>query len=170
MCNGANLAYTKHFSGVERLWWQRIASGDDVFLLQKAVAQFPYKVHYLKSKNNIVTTGPLNDWKSFSIKESTGLKNNFLSKQFWKTIGSCCFNGNLCWLLVVGSGHLGCANWSCNNFIPTNFQSTLFWYLKPYFSGTKLTTSFSSLLYPFLVFAWPFIPCLEIRMERKSVF
>jgi hypothetical protein len=27
-----------------------------------------------------------------------------------------------------------------------------------------------SLLYPFLVFAWPFILVWKIRMERKSVF
>ena len=66
MCNGANFAYTKSFfqelNGFNGN--DRIASGDDVFLLQKAIAQFPEKVHYLKSKNNIVITKPLNDWKS----------------------------------------------------------------------------------------------------------
>lgn len=56
MCNGANFAYTKSlfeelngFDGNDK-----IASGDDVFLLQKAVARFPAKVHYLKSINNII--------------------------------------------------------------------------------------------------------------------
>jgi hypothetical protein len=29
--------------------------------LQKAIAKYPEKVHYLKSKNTIVTTQPLND-------------------------------------------------------------------------------------------------------------
>ena len=51
MCNGANFAYTKSlfrelggFGGNNNL-----ASGDDVFLLQKAAARFPEKVRYLKS-------------------------------------------------------------------------------------------------------------------------
>jgi hypothetical protein len=81
MC-GANLAYTKTlfqelngFDGNEK-----IASGDDVFL-QKAVAQFPYKVHYLKSKNNIVT-GPLNDWKSLFYQRVRGLLKQLPIKSF----------------------------------------------------------------------------------------
>lgn len=66
MCNGANFAYTKSFfqklNGFEGN--NSIASGDDVFLLQKAVIEYPEKVAYLKSKNTIVTTKPANDWKS----------------------------------------------------------------------------------------------------------
>ena len=66
MCNGANFAYLKSFflklNGFDGN--DRIASGDDVFLLQKAIARFPEKVHYLKSENNIVTTKPLDNWKS----------------------------------------------------------------------------------------------------------
>ncbi|MBC7525318.1 MAG: glycosyltransferase [Flavobacterium sp.] len=63
MCNGANFAYTKKlfleldgFNGNDT-----IASGDDVFLLQKAVAKMPEKVHYLKHKDVIVKTKPEND-------------------------------------------------------------------------------------------------------------
>ncbi|MBF4470652.1 glycosyltransferase family 2 protein [Flavobacterium sp. HJJ] len=66
MCNGANFAYTKSFfqklNGFEGN--NSIASGDDVFLLQKAVIEYPEKVVYLKSKNTIVTTKPVDDWKS----------------------------------------------------------------------------------------------------------
>ena len=66
MCNGANFAYTKSFfqelKGFEGN--HAIASGDDVFLLQKALSKYPEKVAYLKSKNTIVTTKPVNDWKS----------------------------------------------------------------------------------------------------------
>ncbi|WP_290840222.1 glycosyltransferase [Flavobacterium sp.] len=64
MCNGANFAYKKSFfydigafNGNENM-----ASGDDVFLLQKAVKQFPEKVHYLKSRSAIVTTQPVKSW------------------------------------------------------------------------------------------------------------
>ena len=63
MCNGANFAYTKKlfqqldcFNGNNK-----IASGDDVFLLQKAVAKMPEKVQYLKHKDIIVKTKPEND-------------------------------------------------------------------------------------------------------------
>ncbi|WP_348825178.1 glycosyltransferase family 2 protein [Flavobacterium aestuarii] len=66
MCNGANFAYTRSFfqklNGFEGN--NAIASGDDVFLLQKAITEYPEKVAYLKSKNTIVTTKPVSDWKS----------------------------------------------------------------------------------------------------------
>lgn len=62
MCNGANFAYSKTlfsdlggFAGNDNT-----ASGDDVFLLQKAVSKYPGKVHYLKSEDVIVTTKPVN--------------------------------------------------------------------------------------------------------------
>jgi hypothetical protein len=67
MCNGANFAYTKKlfteldgFNGN-----QNRASGDDVFLLQKAVKKHPEKVHYLKHSENIVKTKPENDLFDF---------------------------------------------------------------------------------------------------------
>jgi cellulose synthase/poly-beta-1,6-N-acetylglucosamine synthase-like glycosyltransferase len=63
MCNGANFAYTKKlfntlggFGGINER-----ASGDDVFLLQKAVKDNPNKVHYLKNTCSMVTTKPEND-------------------------------------------------------------------------------------------------------------
>lgn len=58
LCNGANFAYLKSwfldlkgFSGNEN-----IASGDDIFLLQKAIEKDKTAVNYLKSKNAIVKT------------------------------------------------------------------------------------------------------------------
>lgn len=66
MCNGANFAYTKSFfqelNGFNGN--DQIASGDDVFLLQKAMNYSPERVHYLKSKSNIVITKPVTSWKS----------------------------------------------------------------------------------------------------------
>jgi glycosyltransferase involved in cell wall biosynthesis len=63
MCNGANFAYTKNlfnslggFNGNAK-----IASGDDVFLLQKAVKHNPEKIHYLKNTESIVLTKPENN-------------------------------------------------------------------------------------------------------------
>lgn len=61
LCNGANLAYKKSlfqnlngFNGNDA-----IASGDDVFLLQKATAAKQYKIQYLKSEKAIVYTNPV---------------------------------------------------------------------------------------------------------------
>lgn len=67
MCNGANLAYKKEafyavegFKGVDN-----IASGDDMLLMHKIKKQFPGKAAYLFSKDAIVSTPPMPDWKSF---------------------------------------------------------------------------------------------------------
>ena len=64
MCNGANFAYTKNlfqeiggFSGINNT-----ASGDDVLLLQKAIAYTKDKVCYLKNEEFIVKTKPINDF------------------------------------------------------------------------------------------------------------
>lgn len=66
LCNGANMAYKKEafhqvggFDGN-----QHIASGDDIFLLEKMVRTFPKQVKYLKSNQAIVTTKMEISWKS----------------------------------------------------------------------------------------------------------
>lgn len=66
LCNGANLAYTKSafnqvkgFSGNNH-----IASGDDIFLLDKIKTAFPNRVMFLKSKEAIVTTQPQHSFKA----------------------------------------------------------------------------------------------------------
>ena len=61
MCNGANLAYTKKafnevngFAGIDT-----IASGDDMLLMHKIYKQHPTAVLFLKSKEVIVQTQPV---------------------------------------------------------------------------------------------------------------
>ena len=104
MCNGANFAYTKSFfkelNGFDGN--DGIASGDDVFLLQKAMARFPEKVHYLKSPNIIVTTKPLDDWKSlFYQRVRWASKTGSYQSTFGKGLGLLVFIGNLCLILGV---------------------------------------------------------------------
>jgi biofilm PGA synthesis N-glycosyltransferase PgaC len=67
MCNGANLAYERNafyevngFSGIEHT-----ASGDDMLLMYKMMKKYPGGVHYLKSKNAIVSTRPAATWRDF---------------------------------------------------------------------------------------------------------
>ena len=104
MCNGANFAYTKSFfqdlNGFDGN--DGIASGDDVFLLQKAIAQFPEKVHYLKSENNIVITKPLDDWKSlFYQRVRWASKTGSYQSRFGIGLGLIVFGGNVGFLFVV---------------------------------------------------------------------
>lgn len=107
MCNGANLAYTKSlfkklngFDGNDK-----IASGDDVFLLQKAMAKYPEKVHYLKSKNTIVTTNPLPDWKSlFDQRVRWASKTAAYQSNFGQFVAILVFVANLGWIFSLGLG------------------------------------------------------------------
>ncbi len=110
MYNGANLAYTKLL--FEKLGGfdgnNRIASGDDIFILQKAIAKFPEKVHYLKSKNNIVLTKPMDDWKSlFHQRVRWASKTSSYKSRFGLGLGLVVFFGNLCWVMGVGCLVLG---------------------------------------------------------------
>jgi glycosyltransferase involved in cell wall biosynthesis len=116
MCNGANFAYTKSFfqdlNGFDGN--DEIASGDDVFLLQKAISRFPDKVHYLKSEHNIVTTKSVNTWKSlFHQRVRWASKTASYKSNFGKGLGLIVFGGNVgllfvvyCLLFAKGSSHM----------------------------------------------------------------
>jgi len=85
MCNGANLCYNKgafiKVKGFEGNY--EIASGDDVFLLEKMKIAYPAKICFLKSKDSIVITTAENDFISFLNQQirwaskSTSYKSNF---------------------------------------------------------------------------------------------
>ncbi|HYF32328.1 MAG TPA: glycosyltransferase [Chitinophagaceae bacterium] len=67
MGNGANLCYSKEafhavngFEGIDH-----IASGDDMLLMFKIAQQYPGKIHYLKSKDAIVTAKAADGWRAF---------------------------------------------------------------------------------------------------------
>ena len=67
MCNGANLAYTRQafdtvngFKGIDN-----IASGDDMLLMYKIEQRFPRKTNYIKCKESIVKTAPMENPSSF---------------------------------------------------------------------------------------------------------
>lgn len=98
MCNGANFAYTKkifqEMNGFDGN--NKIASGDDVFLLQKVIAKYPEKVHYLKSEDTIVLTKPVNDWKSlFFQRMRWASKTSSYQSSFGKILALVVFAGNL---------------------------------------------------------------------------
>jgi len=67
MCNGANLAYEKKaffavngFKGIDT-----IASGDDMLLMYKIYSLYPNRIMFLKAKDAIVETKPVESVKEF---------------------------------------------------------------------------------------------------------
>nr|WP_294782072.1 glycosyltransferase [uncultured Flavobacterium sp.] len=102
MCNGANFAYTKplfkSLNGFEGN--NKIASGDDVFLLQKAIEKFPNQVHYLKAVEVIVTTKPTENWKDlFHQRVRWASKTSSYKSTFGKLLGLIVFFGNLSFVI-----------------------------------------------------------------------
>ena len=67
MCNGANLAYDKNIfyevDGFKSI--DKVASGDDMLLMQKVRRSHPSQVAYLKSKSAIVFSKTELSWKNF---------------------------------------------------------------------------------------------------------
>ena len=103
MCNGANFAYTKKlfneiggFGGNNKM-----ASGDDVFLLQKALKNHSDKVQYLKNIDTIVKTKPENDlYKLFMQRVRWASKTTGYSGYYSKSLAVVVLAMNLS--LVVG--------------------------------------------------------------------
>jgi cellulose synthase/poly-beta-1,6-N-acetylglucosamine synthase-like glycosyltransferase len=103
MCNGANFAYSKSFfqelngfNGNEN-----IASGDDVFLLQKAVLKAPKSVGFLYDSKSIVATQTVNTWKElFMQRVRWAAKSTGYTSVFGKALALLVFATNLCWILV----------------------------------------------------------------------
>ena len=156
MCNGANFAYTK--SLFQKLNGfadnDKIASGDDVFLLQKAITKFPEKVHYLKSKDTIVRTQPTDSWKAlFHQRVRWASKTSSYQSRFGIGLGLVVFVGNLSMILGLVAGFWG--------WIPFLYVAIL-WLAKFMVDSVLLYTTHrflshsrmnywiaSSLLYPF---------------------
>ena len=67
MCNGANMVYERAafyevggFAGIDN-----IASGDDMLLMHKMYERYPDRVLFLKSKEAVVKTAPVDNAKQF---------------------------------------------------------------------------------------------------------
>ncbi|SFE43837.1 glycosyltransferase family 2 protein [Flavobacterium xueshanense] len=156
LCNGANFAYTKSFfkklNGFEGN--DKIASGDDVFLLQKAVTKSPEKVHYLKSKNNIILTKPLNDWESlFYQRVRWASKTSSYQSMFGKRLALVVFAGNLSLVLALMLSVLGLLSFI--NFLllfalKFAVDTVLIYKSHSFLTKTKIRyLILSSVLYPF---------------------
>lgn len=158
MCNGANLTYTKslfeELNGFEGN--NTIASGDDVFLLQKAILSQSFgteKVHYLKSENTIVSTKPLNDWKSlFYQRVRWASKTTSYQSGFGKLLGLIVFAGNISLWLVVYGLLFGVENFYSLLFLiitKSLFDFVLIYKTNRFLKSKTQSFLISSLFYPF---------------------
>ena len=100
LCNGANLAYKKSlFNDLNGFDGNTdIASGDDIFLLEKAVLKHKSKVRYLKCEHAIVTTQPESTWKNLKHQRMRwAAKTSAYKNWFGKFVGIIIFlmNGGL---------------------------------------------------------------------------
>jgi cellulose synthase/poly-beta-1,6-N-acetylglucosamine synthase-like glycosyltransferase len=110
MCNGANFAYTKQlfieiggFGGINST-----ASGDDVLLLQKAIAHNSDKVDYLKNKDFIVKTKPINDlFELFMQRVRWASKTSSYKNNYAKILAVIVLAMNLSLLLSLGLWYYG---------------------------------------------------------------
>lgn len=156
MCNGANFAYTKSlfeslngFDGNDK-----IASGDDVFLLQKAIEKSPNEVHYLKAKEAIVTTKPTENWKAlFYQRVRWAAKTSSYRRAFGKLLGLIVFFGNLSFVIGFFSVVLGIFDYPflvLYAFIKFTIDFILLHKTNQFLTKARIKSLLlSSLLYPF---------------------
>jgi glycosyltransferase involved in cell wall biosynthesis len=155
MCNGANFAYSKVFfnelNGFEGN--ENIASGDDVFLLQKAVLKHPKDVGFLFNSKSIVATQTVNTWKElFMQRVRWAAKSTGYSSIFGKALALIVFAVNFCWILCFALWLIGKLDQNYFMlFIGSKFLIDLILLQKTaYFFQTKLSwVLLSSVLYPF---------------------
>jgi cellulose synthase/poly-beta-1,6-N-acetylglucosamine synthase-like glycosyltransferase len=110
LCNGANLAYKKSFfykiGGFEGN--TNIASGDDIFLLEKAIKSDPKSVQYLKNLNATVKTLPEPNLKSLiSQRKRWAAKTSNYSNLFGKLTGISVLFMNafiICMMMITAAG------------------------------------------------------------------
>lgn len=101
MCNGANFAYRKDFfyeiNGFEGN--DVIASGDDVFLLQKAIKKDKKALGFCFHRQSIVQTKSAENWKElFQQRVRWASKSTEYHSIFGKTVAILVFLTNLAWI------------------------------------------------------------------------
>ncbi len=157
LCNGANFAYRKSvFISLNGFQGNtEIASGDDIFLLEKFKKQDQKKVAYLKSLKAVVSTNPVSGFKKLIQQRLRwASKTSHNPNWFSKGLGLVVFLGNFVCTLLIPLALL--------NLISTKTAVALFVIkfgvdflllsrTSRFFKQEALLTSYiySSLLYPF---------------------
>ena len=157
LCNGANLCYPKEvfnslngFKGNDT-----IASGDDIFLMEKILQKHPEAVAYLKHPKAIVSTKPQNSLSNLiSQRKRWAAKTSSYSNAFGKLVGAIVLLMNFSLLAGVFLGIFGVFTFKMIGYIfLIKFCIDLLLIFKAanFLNQTKHLSAyaFSSILYPF---------------------
>ncbi len=163
MCNGANMAFARkvfiEVGGYEGNL--HLASGDDVFLLNKVSAKYPDALTYLFSKESLVYTAPADNINTFiqqRIRWAGKFKHN--SNFFNAFIGLVSFAANV-WLVLLIALSLFFPQWS-NYFILLLAGKCLIDFLL-LFLGTIFFRQKQVLIwFPLATIIYPFYVCLAV--------
>jgi len=167
MCNGANLCYRKD-AFLELMGFEdntKIASGDDIFLLEKMYQATPNQAKFLKSKEAIVETNSENTWKVFLNQQIRWASKSASYKSlFAKYVGIVVFSENLLVLILGISAMLFTKFWLPFIIVFTLkniFDFMLIAQTSAFLKNTKSLKHYLivSLLYPFFIV---FIGCLSV--------
>ncbi|SDR85726.1 Glycosyltransferase, catalytic subunit of cellulose synthase and poly-beta-1,6-N-acetylglucosamine synthase [Formosa sp. Hel1_31_208] len=157
LCNGANLAYRKDFFNTLNGFSGNlnIASGDDIFLLEKAVKQDKNTVHYLKNNQVIVSTPAQSNFKSLKAQRVRwAAKTSTYHNGFGKAAGFTVLIMNallVCLPLVFLVGIITLKTFLYTYLIKILIDFLLLFKTARFFNQEQYLPSylFSSVLYPF---------------------
>jgi cellulose synthase/poly-beta-1,6-N-acetylglucosamine synthase-like glycosyltransferase len=104
MCNGANVCYEKNaflsVGGYEQN--EHIASGDDIFLMQKIALQYPNSVSFIKGSAATVHTKPATSWFDFfNQRLRWANKWNSYQNKIVSVVAVAVFAFHLCWIMGI---------------------------------------------------------------------
>jgi cellulose synthase/poly-beta-1,6-N-acetylglucosamine synthase-like glycosyltransferase len=157
LCNGANLAYKKTLFNTLKGFDgnTNIASGDDIFLLEKAMKKGPQKVHYLKSLHVAVSTIPETNFKNLiSQRLRWAAKTSNYSNLFGKLTGISVLFMNalvICLIMITAVGIVHPKILVYSFLIKFGMDFLLLFKTVRFFNQEHYLLSyfFSSILYPF---------------------
>lgn len=157
LCNGANFAYKKSLflslNGFENNF--NIASGDDIFLLEKALKKNKKKVHYLKTEKAIVFTKPQQNWSQLvSQRKRWAAKTTSYSNGFGRLTGFIVLLANVCLIVCLTLAILQLFSFKTLLYLmvlKSSVDFLLLYKTSQFFKQVKQLNIFifSSLLYPF---------------------
>lgn len=159
MCNGANLCYERdaflQLKGYEGN--RHLASGDDVFLLEKMLAEHREEVRFIKSRAAVVSTVPKKSWKELvEQRRRWASKTSSYENKFGKGVGILVFLTNLALVSGLGLSLFGTLEWSVLGIlflIKINVDFVLIYATASFLDQSEAMQSYvaSSFLYPFFV-------------------
>ncbi|MCF6297279.1 MAG: glycosyltransferase [Flavobacteriaceae bacterium] len=176
LCNGANLCYSKNvFKEVGKFDNNNnIASGDDIFLLEKIVNKYPDKVHFLKSQQALVITKPQPNFnKLLAQRLRWASKATTYTQWFGKFVGVSVFLMNLSIVILLILSSLNIIPWLLFSIILlmkffvdfTLISQTLFFTKQ---SRNIIFYPITSVFYPFFNVFVVFLSIFKIKFHWKE--